>query len=100
MGNSTLAKQVSEIITGLLLIHSLRLSAQPSPWRLGFQIGSVATRSKSTLTPPIESSHFTITTLTSRWWQASIERNLSPYVSLKVGLGRVRLPYLLVALHY
>lgn len=67
--------------------------AQPGHWRVGLQFGVANTQSEFTTKPAIPDNQFTVTTPTGRWWQANLERSLATHWSLKIGAGRMRLPY-------
>jgi hypothetical protein len=78
---------------GWLLFAPIRGMAQPAHWRIGLQFGVANTQSKFTTTPAIPDNQFTVTTPTGRWWQANLERSMATHWSLKIGAGRMRLPY-------
>ncbi|RCR65481.1 hypothetical protein [Larkinella punicea] len=75
------------------LMVPVMVIAQPGHWRVGLQLGVAHTRSKLTATPAIPDNQFTFTTPTGTWWQANLERSMTSHLSLKVGMGRMRLPY-------
>lgn len=77
---------------GLLLL-SLTGAAQPGHWRVGLQLGTASTRSEFTATPAIPANRLTVTTPIGTWSQAYVERSITPHLSLKAGIGRMRLPY-------
>ncbi len=87
-------KLVRKLLTICLLTGSFTVTAQPGLWRIGFQAGTANTRSDFTVTPAIAvNDQINVTTPVGTWWQANVERSIASHLSLKAGLGRMRLPY-------
>lgn len=93
MGFMITSRSISKSLSISLLLTSCIAIAQPSHWRVGFQAGTANTRSEFSITPAVANNEFNVTTPVGVWWQANIERSITSYLSLKLGVGRMRLPY-------
>lgn len=82
-----------KVLTQILLLVSLEVTAQTSHWRLGFQAGTATTRSEFKTTPAIPANQLKVITPVGFWWQVHLERSVTSHLSLKLGLGQMRLPY-------
>jgi len=69
------------------------VTAQYFPWRMNVQIGTLHSRSNFVISPTIEHSSFSMNATSGQWWQIGVERKLKPHMSIKIGLGQMRLPY-------
>lgn len=93
MGFTIISRSIRKSLSITLLLTSCVAIAQPSHWRVGFQAGTANTRSEFAITPAVTNNEFNVTTPVGVWWQANIEKSVTPYLSFKLGGGRMRLPY-------